>query len=81
MSNEPKVLRVWKLGSLEHNLFPTEQAISKLETIISKWDKSSTLDLIWGPDIEVLQFSLDGKDLPDIVIKDVENNEETKKEQ
>ena len=46
-------IRVWKLGSLEHKILPSDNAMGKLGEILKNWDGKSDLDLIWGPDISV----------------------------
>lgn len=48
-------IRVWKLGSLEHKIVPTQEAANKLRTILAplKDDKDCVLDIVWGPDLEV----------------------------
>lgn len=43
------MLRIFKLGSLEHGVAPTEDSIKRLEQLL----KSGATDIIWGPDIEV----------------------------
>lgn len=40
-------IRLWKLGSLEHKVYPKREAFEKLAEILEKWDGVSTLDLIW----------------------------------
>ena len=44
------VIRVWKLGSLEHRIFPTEAAIQKLADCLTA---DGMTDLIWGPELTV----------------------------
>jgi len=56
-------LRVWKLGSLEHKIFPTEEVVQRLADILRKWDGESDLDLIWGPDIQVECFYVTANDI------------------
>ena len=52
-------IRVWKLGSLEHKLAPTQAASSALESILGANVQGGTKDIIWGPDIELLETSTD----------------------
>lgn len=47
------IIRVWKLGSLEHQIYPSEKAIQKLADILTNHDWNNDLELIWGPDIQV----------------------------
>lgn len=69
-NNDPQTIRLWRLGRLakdmEHGLYPTPQAIEKLAKIIRAWDKKAPLDLIWGPDLEMIQYSA-SDDVVDLV--------------
>ena len=56
--SETQMLRVWKLGSLEHKILPTTEAVEKLSSLLSDWDGKTTLDIIWGPDLQVDQYDL-----------------------
>lgn len=47
LSSEKKYLRLWKLGSLDHKIYPTEKAFVKLKEVLEKWDGYSTIDIIW----------------------------------
>ena len=44
---------LWKLGSLEQKIFPTQTAIMKLQDMISKLDSEKTNHVIWGPELYV----------------------------
>lgn len=48
-------IRIFKLGSLEHKIAPTAAAASKLSNILSNNVGGGTMDLVWGPDIELLE--------------------------
>jgi hypothetical protein len=48
-------IRIFKLGSLEHKIAPTKAAASKLSSILQNNVGGGTLDLVWGPDIELLE--------------------------
>jgi len=48
-------LRIIKLGSLEHKIAPTAAAAAKLASILESNTAVGTLDLIWGPDIEIIE--------------------------
>ena len=52
-------IRVWKLGSLDHKLAPTQAASSALESILGANVQGGTKDIIWGPDIELIETSTD----------------------
>lgn len=64
-------IRIFKLGSLEHKIAPTKAATSKLANILGNNVGGGTMDLIWGPDIELIesktsvhQFLGEGKYVP-----------------
>jgi len=48
-------IRIFKLGSLEHKIAPTQAAASKLSNILQANVGGGTMDLVWGPDIELLE--------------------------
>ncbi len=52
-------LRLWKLGSLEHSIVPTKLAIQKLEAKVKELtkDEVDVINFVWGPDLEVQEFS------------------------
>lgn len=64
-------IRIFKLGSLEHKIAPTRAATAKLAQILGNNVGGGTMDLIWGPDIELVesktsvhQFLGEGKYVP-----------------
>lgn len=48
-------LRIFKLGNLEHKIAPTKAAAAKLSSILSNNVGGGTMDIVWGPDIEMLE--------------------------
>ena len=50
-------IRIFKLGSLEHKIAPTKAATSKLAQILGNNVGGGTMDLVWGPDIEMMESS------------------------
>lgn len=48
-------IRIFKLGNLEHRIAPTKAATAKLAQILGNNVGGGTMDLIWGPDIELLE--------------------------
>ncbi len=52
-------IRLWKLGNLEHQMLPTDAAVEKLSGILLNHVGGGTMDLIWGPDIELEETSSD----------------------
>ena len=64
-------IRIFKLGSLEHKIAPTQAAASKLSSILQANVGGGTMDLVWGPDLELIesktsvhQFLGEGKYIP-----------------
>jgi hypothetical protein len=64
-------IRIFKLGSLEHKIAPTKAATAKLAQILGNNVGGGTMDLVWGPDIELIesktnvhQFLGEGKYVP-----------------
>jgi hypothetical protein len=64
-------IRIFKLGSLDHKIAPTKAATSKLAQILGNNVGGGTMDLVWGPDIELIesktsvhQFLGEGKYIP-----------------
>jgi hypothetical protein len=45
-------VRIWKLGSLEHGIIPTDAAIQKLADILLSNPGGGAFDVIWGPELE-----------------------------
>ena len=43
------------MGSLEHKIAPTKAAAAKLAQILGNNVGGGTMDLVWGPDIELLE--------------------------
>jgi hypothetical protein len=48
-------IRIFKLGSLEHKIAPTQAAAAKLSEILQGNVGGGTMDLVWGPDIELIE--------------------------
>lgn len=48
-------IRIFKLGNLEHKIAPTQAAASKLSNILQANIGGGTMDLVWGPDIELIE--------------------------
>jgi len=58
-------IRLWKLGSLEHRIFPTKAVADRLSNILANIsDDEEITDIIWDPAIEV--EVVDGDD--DVII-------------
>lgn len=52
-------IRLWKLGSLEHRILPTEAAISRLADMLMNNVGGGSIDLIWGPELQLQETSTD----------------------
>ena len=52
-------IRVWKLGSLDHKLAPTSTAAASLGDILGTNVGGGTIDIVWGPDIELIETGTD----------------------
>lgn len=52
-------VRVWKLGSLEHRIAPSAAAAARLSRMLENNVGSGTIDLVWGPDLELVESSAD----------------------
>lgn len=52
-------IRIWKLGSLEHKIFPTDAAIAKLSSVLLNHVAGGAMDFIWGPDLTIEETSTD----------------------
>ena len=48
-------IRIFKIGNLEHKIAPTKAAASKLASILGNNVGGGTMDLVWGPDIELIE--------------------------
>ena len=48
-------IRIFKLGSLEHKIAPTKAAAAKLAQILGNNVGGGTMDLVWGPDLELVE--------------------------
>lgn len=54
-------IRLWKLGSLEHNVYPTKESINNLKTklVEIKASEEDIFDLIWGPEVSLEIIDID----------------------
>lgn len=47
-------IRIWKLGNLEHKIFPKKKVFDRFKKeVLDKWDKRSDLDIIWADTLEL----------------------------
>lgn len=52
-------IRVWKLGNIENRILPTGAAIEKLASMLANNVGGGVMDLVWGPEIELVQTKTD----------------------
>ena len=45
-------VRLWRLGSFEHGIYPNRDGIQKLRNILAKNVGGGVLDLVWGPELD-----------------------------
>ncbi len=48
-------IRIFKLGSLDPLIIPGRAAAAKLKEILGAHTSAGTIDLVWGPDIELIE--------------------------
>lgn len=48
-------IRIFKLGNLEHKIAPTKAAAAKLASILQNNVGGGTMDIVWGPDLELVE--------------------------
>lgn len=48
-------IRIFKLGNLEHKIAPTKAAAGKLASILQNNVGGGTMDIVWGPDLELIE--------------------------
>lgn len=52
------IKRIYKLGSLEHNIFPSAERVRILKDILESGSKTKEeVEIIYGPDLEVIELS------------------------
>lgn len=53
-------LRVWRLGSAEHKVLPTQEAVDRLAEMLRNRPGGEDLDIVWDPFIDVVSVSGEG---------------------
>lgn len=56
-----KKIRLWRLGSLEHKIIPTKEAVEKLRNILIQAQDEELTDLVWGPELSVEMYEISDK--------------------
>jgi hypothetical protein len=59
--------RLWRLGSLEHKIYPTREHIEKFKEAL-KHSLETGEDLVWGPEISYDLIEVD--DVQDFILTD-----------
>tara|TARA_R110000803_G_scaffold6519_2_gene21231 strand:- start:6165 stop:6386 length:222 start_codon:yes stop_codon:yes gene_type:complete len=63
------MIRLWKLGSLEHKIAPNADSVKCLSKILEGLKGDGPHDIIWGPDIECQIIpDEEGENLVDAII-------------
>jgi hypothetical protein len=52
-------IRLWRLGSLENRIFPSAEAINRLAEVLLNNVGGGSIDLIWGPELDLVETSSD----------------------
>lgn len=52
-------IRIFKMGSMEHKIAPSPAMADKLSELLQNNVGAGVTDIIWGPDIEILETSVD----------------------
>ena len=60
-------IRLWKLGNMEHKVYPTDAAVAKLSEFLKESKGKEIFDIIWGSDVTVQEFEVDEDSLDFIV--------------
>jgi len=48
-------IRIFRIGNLEHKIAPTSVAAARLSSILEANVGGGTIDIVWGPDIDLLE--------------------------
>ena len=54
-----KQIRLWKLGNLEKMWFPKREAVEKLCYMIAMEKPDETLNIAWGPDLQLEVYDVE----------------------
>lgn len=52
-------IRLWKMGNLEYKIAPTVEGIQTLADILLRSTGGGCVDLVWGPDLELIETGTD----------------------
>lgn len=54
-------IRIFRLGNAEKGILPTNNAVARLAEILQN-NPTGPLDIIWGPDIDVIEVDDNGEE-------------------
>lgn len=52
-------IRLWKLGDIKEHIIPTAAALQRLKALLTGNVGGGSMDLVWGPDIQLQETSTD----------------------
>jgi hypothetical protein len=52
-------VRIFRIGSMEYKVMPTPYAAAKLAEILQSHTGAGTLDIVWGPDLDMIESKSD----------------------
>lgn len=55
-------IRIIKLGNMEHQIAPTPEAAEKMSNLLENSVGGGTIDIVWGPDVEIIETEMVGSD-------------------
>ena len=56
------MLRIIKIGDLEHKIAPTQAACEKMSTALEANNPGGVRTIVWGPDVQMIESKLNGYD-------------------
>ncbi len=52
-------IRLWRLGNLEHGIYPTDAAVARLSAMLADSVGGGPVDIIWGPELDLIETKSD----------------------
>lgn len=62
LDNASSKVRIIKLGNIEHKIAPTPAAVQKMSELLENSVGGGTIDIVWGPDVEIIETAYAGAD-------------------
>jgi hypothetical protein len=65
-----KTIRLWKIGSMEHNILPNKAMIEKVTKLVKNINESTDQieDIVWGPELSLSIYHVNG-DADDYIVE------------